>query len=88
MSFNETVPRGVDPNYYNETQVPTMIGVGVFLIVLSFIAVGLRFYSRMIAQLGFWWDDWFALSAVVWVFSVLLLVVDISDNCSLVSRVS
>jgi hypothetical protein len=38
---------------------------GILLIVLDIITVAGRFYSRFITKLGFGWDDWTILIALV-----------------------
>lgn len=38
---------------------------GILLIVLGIITVAGRFYSRWITKLGFGWDDWTILIAMV-----------------------
>ena len=49
-----------------EDRGPEINGYGIAMIVLSIIAVALRFWSRYLAKkAGFWWDDWFALAALV-----------------------
>ena len=45
---------------------PRIMAVNVALIVLSGIAVLLRFMSRILSRAGLWWDDWMILCALVW----------------------
>ena len=46
----------------------TPIGVSAFLIIIATSALSLRFVSRKLSDAGFWWDDWLALAA--WVYLV------------------
>lgn len=39
--------------------------VGAISIVLAVLATILRFYIRFRINVGIWWDDWFALIAVI-----------------------
>ena len=43
----------------------TPIGVNIFLIALTSLALTLRCISRKLSDAGFWWDDWLALAAWV-----------------------
>ncbi len=43
----------------------TIDAVCDFLIIGSVLATCLRFLSRKLSGSGFWWDDWFALAALV-----------------------
>lgn len=44
----------------------SMIGTAIAFIVLSTVAVVLRFSSRVLAKkVGLWWDDWLGLAAWV-----------------------
>ena len=43
----------------------TPIGVDIFLIALTSLALTLRFISRRLSGAGLWWDDWLALAAWV-----------------------
>ncbi len=65
MGVNETVPHGVNPEYYMETKVPVINALSVCYIAISTVALLLRYWSRRISGLGFWWDDWFAFLALV-----------------------
>ena len=65
MVVNETVPYGVDPVYYRQSKVPGIIGLGAFYIAFSWLVVIFRFYCRWFTQVGYWWDDWFALATPV-----------------------
>ena len=45
---------------------PQIKAAAYTMLILATIAVALRFWSRHISQkAGFWWDDWFALIALV-----------------------
>jgi hypothetical protein len=46
-------------------QGPLVDGITALLTVIACAAVALRFWARRIAKAGYWWDDWFALAAVV-----------------------
>lgn len=63
--WNNTVPYGIDPSYYHQSQQNQVIAVATSYISICIIAVSLRFYSRHVAALGYWWDDWFALITMV-----------------------
>ena len=39
--------------------------VGGLVVALAILSVALRFYTRLITKAGLWWDDWFALAAVL-----------------------
>jgi len=41
------------------------LAVNVSMLVLAFLAVGLRLVSRMLSVLNLWWDDLFAVLSVV-----------------------
>lgn len=47
-----------------ESSMTTTI-VGAIAIVLAVVATALRFYARIHKRSGLWWDDWFALVAVL-----------------------
>jgi hypothetical protein len=49
----------------NANQAPRIIGVSASLIAISAIAVALRFLARWRSRVGFWWDDWVILAAMV-----------------------
>lgn len=43
-----------------------VLGATYAMLVITTLAVGLRFWSRHIAtKAGFWWDDWCSLAAWV-----------------------
>ena len=65
IQLNETVPAGIDPDFYHESEVSHIIGVGSLYVGVTIVAVGLRFLSRWSVRAGFWWDDWFALVTLV-----------------------
>ena len=45
---------------------PHPVAAAYTMLVLATIAVALRFWSRYIShEATFWWDDWFALMALV-----------------------
>jgi hypothetical protein len=56
---------GVPADFWNETKVPVLIGSCVFLIALTVITIGLRFFARLYSHTPLRWDDWFALATVV-----------------------
>ena len=44
---------------------PGLLATCALMIILSSVAVGLRFASRKLAGVGFWWEDWMCLAALV-----------------------
>ena len=48
-----------------ESQGPRIIATCATLIVLSSVAVVLRFVARQLSRAGLWWDDWTILAALV-----------------------
>ena len=53
---------------------PQVNAVSYSFLVLSTIAVLLRFWGRMVAhKAGFWWDDWLSLVALVSLLYLTLL---------------
>ena len=58
------------------TKTGKLIGANVVLILLSGIAVALRFWSRKISRVGFWYDDYTILLALLpaWVMPMLNLI--------------
>lgn len=70
------------------TKTARLIGADIVLILLSGIAVALRFWSRKISKVGFWYDDYTILiaMALAWVMPMLNLIgksVDLSLNIDL-----
>ena len=59
----------ITPDYpgldINANQGPKIIAVSAILIIISTIAVILRFVSRMVSKAGLWWDDWLIVGAMV-----------------------
>jgi hypothetical protein len=53
---------GLDPN---ADQGPKVVAVAAVLMVISTIAVILRFVARLLSKAGLWWDDWCILAALV-----------------------
>ena len=49
----------------NDSQGPRIIGTSVTLIVISTLALVLRFVARHLSRAGLWWDDWTILAALV-----------------------
>ena len=41
------------------------LGVNIFMLILAFLAVGLRLVSRKLSVLPYWWDDLFAVLSLV-----------------------
>ena len=58
------------------TKTGKLIGANVVLILLSGIAVALRFWSRKISRVGFWYDDYTILVALLpaWMMPMLNLI--------------
>ena len=58
------------------TKTGKLIGANVVLILLSGIAVALRFWSRKISRVGFWYDDYTILLALLlaWMMPMLNLI--------------
>ena len=54
-------------------QAPRILAISIALMVLSGLAVMLRFLSRMLSKAGLWWDDWVILTALV-------IPLDLSDQ--------
>lgn len=48
-----------------KAQSDTTTAVSAAMIGVSVLAVVMRFYTRYCMKTGLWWDDWFALAAVV-----------------------
>jgi hypothetical protein len=65
MAFNETVPAGVDPDYYYESEAAIVCGVNAFFIFLILLTIVLRIYARHTAKQKLWYDDWLAIVSVV-----------------------
>ena len=61
-SYDIGVPPGVD---LDATRGPYLLWVCVSMIILSTLAVGLRFLSRKLAGLTYLFDDWTILIALV-----------------------
>ncbi|MCJ1412463.1 hypothetical protein MMC19_006557 [Ptychographa xylographoides] len=57
------------PNPY-ANQGPMMLGVNIFLIILTGTMCVLRFTSRKLSGVGFWWDDWLILAALPWIWGI------------------
>ena len=47
------------------TQAPRIIATSIVLMIISAIAVALRFIARHLSEAGLWWDDWTILGAMV-----------------------
>lgn len=58
------------------TRTSKLIGANIVLILLSGIAVALRFWSRKISRVGFWYDDYTILVALLpaWMMPTLNLI--------------
>ena len=58
------------------TKTGKLIGANIVLILLSGIAVALRFWSRKISRVGFWYDDYTILLALLpaWMMPMLNLI--------------
>ena len=58
------------------TKTSKLIGANVVLILLSGIAVALRFWSRKVSRVGFWYDDYTILLALLpaWMMPMLNLI--------------
>ena len=58
------------------TKTGKLIGADIVLILLSGIAVALRFWSRKISRVGFWYDDYTILVALLlaWMLPMLNLI--------------
>lgn len=58
------------------TKTGKLIGANVVLILLSGIAVALRFWSRKVSRIGFWYDDYTILLALLlaWMMPMLNLI--------------
>ena len=52
-------------SYQAEDRGPEILGIVIFFFVLALIAVLLRFVSRRVSAVNFWWDDWILLLATV-----------------------
>lgn len=48
-----------------ENRTPTIVATVTALWVLSYIAVGARFWGRFVGDSKLWWDDWLILLAAV-----------------------
>ena len=44
---------------------PILLAATVVVYALAGVAVFLRFLSRRLSRVGYWWDDWLALVALV-----------------------
>lgn len=55
-------PPGFD---INADRAPLLIGVNVSMMLLVALAIGLRFYSRLLVKVPLRIDDWVILSSVV-----------------------
>jgi len=65
----------------NDSRSGTLIGVSVFLIIISTLVVALRLLARYLSSAGFWWDDWTCLAALVLSWGVsLVTIVDTQTN--------
>ena len=64
VSSRPTVMTQIVP-YTGSGRQPVVLGVSIFLTVLSIVAVSLRLYSRRISRIGFWFDDWAVVIALV-----------------------
>ena len=42
-----------------------MYGIAASMTILSFIAIALRFYARHVMKIGYSWDDWMMIPAMV-----------------------
>ena len=49
----------------NSSKAPLILGTSTCLMVVSVVAVALRFLSRKLSGAGFWWDDWMCMIALV-----------------------
>ena len=58
------------------TKTKKLVGANIVLILLSGIAVALRFWSRKISRVGFWYDDYTILLALLpaWMMPMLNLI--------------
>ena len=57
-----------------EGRQPLIVGVSVALSGLATISDALRFLSRWMMGLSFWWDDWCSLFALVSARSMLVML--------------
>ena len=48
-----------------QNRTPTIVATVTALWVLSYIAVGARFWGRFLGHTKLWWDDWLILLAAV-----------------------
>ena len=55
-------PIGTD---LSQSQTTRIIATSVILMILSAVAVLLRFAARKLSKAGLWWDDWTILGAMV-----------------------
>lgn len=55
---------GLPAQVWNDSQVSDLIAACTFLIILTVLTIGLRFYARLSSRTPLWWDDWFALATV------------------------
>lgn len=58
---------GSDPypgGHYNERQ-RELVGVAIFGLIISTLAVGLRITARRRLRVALWWDDYLAIFALV-----------------------
>jgi hypothetical protein len=60
------------PNY--DTRAPEILACAIIMIVITTLAVILRFWSRaVVSNLEFWWDDWALLATMVSSISTISL---------------
>ena len=59
----------------NATQAPRIIATSVTLIVISAVAVALRFIARHLSEAGLWWDDWTILGAMVLTWGTCISII-------------
>lgn len=68
-----------------ENYTPTIVATVVALWVMSYIAVGARFWGRRVGHTKLWWDDWLILLAAVctFIYHSRLLEKHLDANASL-----
>jgi hypothetical protein len=57
----------------SDTHGPAIQAVQIVMIVLAATSVTLRFISRKLGGVSFWWDDWFILAATVFSFGINII---------------
>ena len=77
-------PAALPASYVNANHTHRLLGSNIVLLIIPTVFVTLRLISRVLSKAGFWWDDYFCISAMVlaWSLPIITLVstIDYGDG--------